>query len=80
MNAFGAGFGDYGADTSAAPHGVFQHGGRPFGERDITDGLSNTIAFGEWRTGDNNNAKLSLPQDIILNNTAPSGASPSNAT
>ncbi|HEX8201138.1 MAG TPA: DUF1559 domain-containing protein, partial [Isosphaeraceae bacterium] len=47
------------------PNGVFWYGGQPASSRDITDGTSNTIAFSEWRTGDNNNAKLSVPQDVI---------------
>jgi prepilin-type N-terminal cleavage/methylation domain-containing protein/prepilin-type processing-associated H-X9-DG protein len=33
--------------------------------RDITDGTSNTIAFGEWRTGDFSCGRLSVPQDVI---------------
>ena len=33
--------------------------------RDITDGTSNTIAFGEWRTGDFNCNELTIPQDVI---------------
>ena len=32
---------------------------------DITDGTSNTIAFGEWRTGDFNCNALTIPQDVI---------------
>lgn len=31
----------------------------------MTDGTSNTIAFGEWRSGDGDSNKLSIPQDII---------------
>jgi len=61
---------------SNAPTGIFRGTGFPnqptwksnggaIGLRDITDGSSNTIAFGEWRTGDNDSNKLSLPQDII---------------
>jgi len=37
----------------------------PISLRDITDGTSNTIAFGEWRTGDFNCTKLTVPQDVI---------------
>lgn len=51
--------------VSNPPNGVFNFNGFATGSRDITDGTSNTIAFGEWRTGDNSDAKLSIPQDVI---------------
>ncbi len=38
---------------------------QPISIRDISDGTSNTIAFGEWRTGDFNCNKLSIPQDVV---------------
>jgi prepilin-type N-terminal cleavage/methylation domain-containing protein/prepilin-type processing-associated H-X9-DG protein len=45
--------------------GTNANAAQPITMRDITDGTSNTIAFGEWRTGDFNCSKLSVPQDVI---------------
>jgi prepilin-type processing-associated H-X9-DG protein len=39
--------------------------GGPVGIRDITDGTSNTIAFGEWRIGDFNSNQFTNPSDVI---------------
>jgi prepilin-type N-terminal cleavage/methylation domain-containing protein/prepilin-type processing-associated H-X9-DG protein len=47
------------------PNGVFNYNGLASSSRDIRDGTSNTIAFSEWRTGDNSDTKLSVPQDVI---------------
>jgi prepilin-type N-terminal cleavage/methylation domain-containing protein/prepilin-type processing-associated H-X9-DG protein len=49
------------ADT---PNGLFAVRGPAIGIRDITDGTSQTIAFGEYRTGDYNDAQNSI-QDMV---------------
>jgi prepilin-type processing-associated H-X9-DG protein len=65
----------YASNGSARPNGVFQLGGTPYGERDILDGTSSTIAFSEWRSGDANDSLLSVPQDMIITSSIPSGVS-----
>jgi prepilin-type N-terminal cleavage/methylation domain-containing protein/prepilin-type processing-associated H-X9-DG protein len=57
----------------SAPSGVFSFGGSSDPSivgvvvrvASVTDGTSNTIAFGEWRIGDFDERKLSVPQDVI---------------
>jgi len=57
--------------TSQKPPGIFatetpNSGTGIRGIRDITDGTSNTIAFGEWKIGDFDTNKLSLTDAINL--------------
>jgi prepilin-type N-terminal cleavage/methylation domain-containing protein/prepilin-type processing-associated H-X9-DG protein len=62
--------------SGGPPNGVFQsRGSGVIGVRDITDGTSTTIAYGEWRTGSGNLNVVTIPTDVIFINTFPSGVS-----
>ena len=71
----------YGVVTSSgAPNGVFQNSGPAIGIRDITDGTTNTIAFGEWKLGTGNVNTIRIPTDIIQLGSLPAGVARNTST
>ena len=52
--------------SSCIPNGMFMVGGGPLGLRDVLDGTSNSVAFGEFRIGDFNDFLNSI-QDFVGN-------------
>jgi prepilin-type N-terminal cleavage/methylation domain-containing protein/prepilin-type processing-associated H-X9-DG protein len=59
--------------TGGPPNGPFGYGGGPIGIRNILDGTSNSIAFGEWRLGDGSAQTITVPTDIVFAGGLPSG-------
>jgi prepilin-type N-terminal cleavage/methylation domain-containing protein/prepilin-type processing-associated H-X9-DG protein len=57
--------------TNDPPRGVFQYLGSTIGLRDITDGSSNTIAFGEWKMGQGMMNNVVIPTDIAFQGFPP---------
>jgi len=72
-----------GQQSGGPPNGLFQLvnvQGRCIGLRDVLDGTTNTLAFGEWRIGTGNNNVVTIPQDICFCNKLPAGTARNNGT
>jgi prepilin-type N-terminal cleavage/methylation domain-containing protein/prepilin-type processing-associated H-X9-DG protein len=75
---------EYDADQSnGLPNGVFVEGSTRallYGMRDITDGSTNTIAFGEWKMGTGVIGQVTPSSDIVWLSALPSGTARNNGT
>jgi prepilin-type N-terminal cleavage/methylation domain-containing protein/prepilin-type processing-associated H-X9-DG protein len=69
-----------GNTSSGPPNGVFMVGGPAIGIQSITDGTSNTIAYGEWRVGSGIYTTITRATDIIMVGTLPSGVTVNTPT
>ena len=56
-----------------SPNGVFPMESKRLGIRDIRDGTSTTIAFGEWRIGSGDGSLITVPTDIVFLGQYPPG-------
>ena len=73
-----------GQQNGGPPNGMFQYvgtlGNGRIGTRDVRDGLTNTIAFGEWRVGSGIYSVVTIPTDIIMIGSLPAGTARNNGT
>jgi prepilin-type N-terminal cleavage/methylation domain-containing protein/prepilin-type processing-associated H-X9-DG protein len=69
-----------GNTSGGPPNGPFMVGGPAIGIQSITDGTSNTIAYGEWRVGSGVYTTITPATDIIMVGNLPSGVTVNTAT
>jgi prepilin-type N-terminal cleavage/methylation domain-containing protein/prepilin-type processing-associated H-X9-DG protein len=65
FGSVGSSFHYSGTLVNGPPNGLVAYQ-MPVGERDALDGTSNTVLFGEWQSGDQMMAKLTMVSDVIV--------------
>ena len=68
-----------GNETGGPANGPISYAAPALGSRDVRDGTSNTIAFGEWRFGSGTTGKVSIRSDIITIGSYPAGVARNTA-
>jgi prepilin-type N-terminal cleavage/methylation domain-containing protein/prepilin-type processing-associated H-X9-DG protein len=74
----GSSFGFSGTWTNK-PNGLFKYLGPSLNSRDVRDGTSNTVAFGEWKMGDYDNNRKSYQDVVDIGDTNLGGGSADSA-
>ena len=73
-----------GQQNGGPPNGPFQYAGTlgtgAIGIAHIRDGTSNTVGFGEWKTGDGNTNQISPTTDVVFVGSFPPGTARNNGT
>jgi prepilin-type N-terminal cleavage/methylation domain-containing protein/prepilin-type processing-associated H-X9-DG protein len=77
--SFGSSLEFIATQAAGPPNGLFQYVGPAIGIRDVVDGTSSTIAFGEWKVGDGDSTIVTIPTDIVFVGQYPAGTSRSIA-
>ena len=62
------------------PNGLFPYAGPALGSRDVRDGTSNTIAFGEWRIGTGRTSVATRQSDVYNLGSSPAGVTTNTAS
>jgi len=71
---------EFAATQAVPPNGLFPYAGPAIGSRDVLDGTSNTIGFGEWRTGSGLTSRATIGSDIVWQGALPSGVTRGTAS
>jgi prepilin-type N-terminal cleavage/methylation domain-containing protein/prepilin-type processing-associated H-X9-DG protein len=78
----GSGMEYSGQQTANPPNGIFQHietTGQVVAISQVSDGTSNTVAFGEWKTGTGLATTVTPDRDIVFVGQLPAGVSRATA-